>query len=54
MMALLYTLAMAVAIFCAVTALFDIANNGAANAYWAPYGLGIAVLLGVPAYIMVS
>lgn len=38
------------AIICGVTALFDMANNGAAHAKWAPWGIGIALVLGMLGY----
>jgi hypothetical protein len=43
---------MLVAAVCGVTAILDMAVNGSRHAEWAPWGIGIALTLGVPVNLL--
>ena len=43
---------MLAAIICGATAVFDMMLNGSRHAEWAPWGIGIALMLAVPANLL--
>ena len=51
-MQILPPIMMLVAVVCGVTAILDMMMNGSRNADWAPWGIGIALILGVPANLL--
>jgi hypothetical protein len=43
---------MLIAVICGATAILDMMSNGSRRAEWAPWGIGIALTLAVPAHLL--